>query len=81
MLDTTTLTPESLAKLLKFIPRMVELLDDSASALDDAIYTHIFDSNDVDEEEIKESHYYVITEEIRELAREMEAELSETTSR
>jgi hypothetical protein len=46
---------------------MRQLLGEASQLLDDAIYTHVFDTKHNSEEEIEESHYYICMREIDEL--------------
>ena len=50
--------------LARYAPYMRDLLQEVNGLLSEAIYTHIFDSSVNTEEEIEESHYYQVMEEI-----------------
>lgn len=65
--NSFAITPEALA----LIPRMLELLEEASEVISEAMYTHIFYSNDFEdeemEEEIEESQYALLTSAIDEL--------------
>jgi hypothetical protein len=48
-------------------PYMRQLLGEASQLLDDAIYSHVFDTKHNSEEEIEESDYYICMKEIDEL--------------
>lgn len=48
-------------------PYMRQLLGEASQLLDDAIYSHVFDTKHNSEEEIEESDYYICVKEIDEL--------------
>lgn len=53
--------------LTNVAPYMRQLLGEASQLLDDAIYSHIFDTKHNSEEEIEESDYYICVKEIDEL--------------
>jgi hypothetical protein len=59
---------------------MIDLLESSAGAIDEAIYTHIFDPNYDDEEDIESSHYYILVCETYELLGAIQMELADGQS-